>query len=115
MHELSIALSLLDVAGEAAERERFALVTAIHVRVGPLSGVVTEALLSAYDLARAGSPFEKVALVIEEMPIAIYCPACSAERPAVSVQDLCCAACGGPPSEIVRGQELEVTALEVEA
>ena len=67
MHELSIALSILDFAAEEAER-RGGRVVAVHLRLGPLSGVVKEALLSAYELAREGTPLAAAALVVEEVP-----------------------------------------------
>jgi hydrogenase nickel incorporation protein HypA/HybF len=56
MHELSIALSIIDAACEEAERHAGARVVAVHLKLGPLSGVVKEALVSAYELAREGSP-----------------------------------------------------------
>jgi hydrogenase nickel incorporation protein HypA/HybF len=115
MHELSIALSILDVAAEEAERQGGGRVAAIHLRLGPLSGVVPDALRSAYDLAREGSPLAAAELLIEEVPLVVYCPACSAEVAPPSVQQLCCPACGTPTPDVVRGRELEVVALEVEA
>lgn len=66
MHELSIALSILEGAEEEAERHGGARVEAIYLRVGPLSGIVHEALLSAYQLACEQTPFENCRLVIEE-------------------------------------------------
>jgi hydrogenase nickel incorporation protein HypA/HybF len=113
MHELSIALSLIDVASEEARR-RAARVVALHVRVGPLSGVVNEALASAYELAREGSPLADARLVIEETPLVIHCPACGQERPAVSVYQLCCAECGTPAARVTGGRELELFALEID-
>jgi hydrogenase nickel incorporation protein HypA/HybF len=115
MHELSIALSVLQLAAEEAERQGGGEVLAIHLRLGPLSGVVPEALRSAYDLAREGSPLRKAALVIEEVALVTYCPVCAAERAPGSVQQLRCPECGTPTPEIVRGRELEVTALEMES
>ena len=56
MHELSIAMSILDVAGEEVEHHGGARVEAIHIRLGPLAGVVKEALLSAYELASERTP-----------------------------------------------------------
>ena len=50
MHELSIAMALVDMAAEEAEK-RGARVVAAHVRLGILSGVVKEALVSAYQMA----------------------------------------------------------------
>jgi len=113
MHELSIALSILDVAEEEAARHGDAPVEAIHIRMGPLSGVVKEALLSAYELATEKTPFEHSRLIIEEVPIVIYCSKCQAERSVQSVQWFCCAECGTPASQVLRGRELELAALEL--
>jgi hydrogenase nickel incorporation protein HypA/HybF len=112
MHELSIALSILDAAAEEGERHG-GRVAAVHLKLGLLSGVVKEALLSAYALAREGTPLEHSELIVEEVPLAVWCPACAAERRLVEL-DLRCPACGGPTPEVVRGRELEVVALEIE-
>jgi hydrogenase nickel incorporation protein HypA/HybF len=114
VHELSIALSILDVAAAQAERVG-GRVAAIHLRLGPLSGVVREALLSAYELAREGSELSKAELVIEDMPLVGYCPTCAAPRTLQSPQMLCCPTCGSATPDILSGRELEVRALEVES
>jgi hydrogenase nickel incorporation protein HypA/HybF len=67
MHELSIALSVLEMAQEEAERRR-CRIEAIYLKVGALSGVVPDALLSAYELAREKTEFETCRLVIEDVP-----------------------------------------------
>jgi hydrogenase nickel incorporation protein HypA/HybF len=113
MHELSIALSILDVTAEEAARRDNARVLAIHLKLGPLAGVVKEALLSAYELARTESGFADTTLVIEDVPVVAYCPACAAERAIPSVQEMCCPICGTVTPEVVRGRELEIVALEV--
>ncbi len=112
MHELSIALSILDTVWDEAERRGGVEVSAIHVKLGPLSGVVKESLLSAYDLARKDSPLAEARLVVEEVPLVVYCDACRAERPVESMQALCCPSCG-TPARLVRGNELEIAALEI--
>jgi hydrogenase nickel incorporation protein HypA/HybF len=113
MHELSIALSILDVAGETLAREGGGHVEAIHLKIGPLSGVVPDALLSAWDLACEQSPLTGSRLVIENVPVAVYCAQCEAERPVVSIQEMRCARCGTLCPRVVRGRELEVTAMEI--
>ena len=115
MHELSIALGIIDVASEELERLGGARVLAIHLELGPLCGVVESALRSAFELAREGSPFEASRLVIEPVPIAVRCPSCDADHPALSIQDLRCAACGDPAPRVIRGRELEIVALEIES
>jgi hydrogenase nickel incorporation protein HypA/HybF len=113
MHELSIALSIVDMAIEVAEREGGGRVVAIHLRLGPLSGVVPEALVSAFELARAGSPLESVELVVERVPVVTYCETCNSEGTPASMQQLICRDCGSPTPQILQGRELEVTALEI--
>jgi hydrogenase nickel incorporation protein HypA/HybF len=114
MHELSLALSILDLATEEAERRGGVRVLGIHLRLGPLAGVVKEALLSAYEIAREGSPLAEAELVIEETPLLAHCPTCRTTQAVVSVQQLCCSACGTPTPELLSGRELEVVALEIQ-
>jgi hydrogenase nickel incorporation protein HypA/HybF len=112
VHELSIAMSILDMAEEEAGR-RSAEVDAIHIKLGALSGIVKEALLSAYDLARTETTLETAELVIEEVPVMIYCTRCQAPRSVRSIQRLSCRKCETPSSEILQGRELQVVALEL--
>lgn len=114
MHELSIALSILDMAEDEAHQRGDVAVRAIHLRLGPLSGVVKEALLSAYEMARAEYALDDVPLLIEDVPVRVHCPSCNATRAAVSTQELCCAECGAVTPQVVSGRELEVFALEVQ-
>jgi hydrogenase nickel incorporation protein HypA/HybF len=115
MHELSIALSILDVATEEAERQaEGGRIAAIHLRLGPLSGVIKEALVSAYNLAREQTPLATAELAIEEVPLVTFCTTCAAECKPTSTYALCCPTCGTPTPEILSGRQLEVVALEVE-
>lgn len=112
MHELSIAMSIVDMALEEAER-REVTIDAVHLELGPLSGVVAEALLFSYEIACNGTPLEGSRLVIKEVPIEVYCPACNAQKILTSMQWFCCPECSTPTSEVVHGKELLITALEV--
>jgi hydrogenase nickel incorporation protein HypA/HybF len=111
MHELSVALSIVEAVEEESARHP-GHVEAIHLRLGPLAGVVKEALLSAWDLACEGSALTGVRLVVEDVPIVMYCPTCQSNQSVVSLQWLCCAKCDSP-GEILQGRELEVRALEM--
>jgi hydrogenase nickel incorporation protein HypA/HybF len=113
MHELSIALSLIELVEEEAAKRANAPVSAILVKLGPLSGVVAEALISAYTLAREGTPFANCELRITQVPITVHCTHCLETRNVVSQQEIVCSVCGTPTPEILTGRELEVTALEI--
>ncbi len=115
MHELSIALGIIDIADEEAAPLGPGTIAAVHVKLGPLSGVVKEALVSAFDLAREGSSLARSSLVFEDVPITVFCPSCGSPRPVKSVYDLSCQLCGTPGTEVISGRELEVVAMEVES
>lgn len=114
MHELSIALAIVDLAEEEAAR-RGGRVAAVHLKLGRLSGVVAEALRSAYEMAREGTALAQAELLIEEVPLVIRCSVCAADRTPASLLTLCCPICGTPAEEVVHGRELEVHALEIES
>jgi hydrogenase nickel incorporation protein HypA/HybF len=113
MHELSLALSLLDEVGAAAEREGATRVASVRLRVGRMSGIVKDALLFSWDLARAGTVADEASLVIDEVPLAVWCPQCIAERPVREGELLVCEECGTVTPTIVHGRELELVAMEV--
>jgi hydrogenase nickel incorporation protein HypA/HybF len=113
MHELSIAMSIVELAEEEAQR-RGVQINAVHLKLGALSGVVKEALLFSYEIACEETPLKGSRLVIEEVPVVVFCPSCRAQRSISSIQLFCCAECGTPTSEIVQGKEIEVSALEIE-
>ena len=112
MHELSIAMSIVEVAQEEAE-QRGASVNTVHVKLGAMSGVVKQALLACYEMACDNTSLHGSRLIIEEVPVTIFCQVCQALRRIDSVQLFCCPVCGTPSSEIVQGKELEVVALEI--
>jgi hydrogenase nickel incorporation protein HypA/HybF len=113
MHELSIAMSIVELAEEEAEH-RGVQVNAVHLKLGVLSGVAKEALLSCYEIACEGTPLQGSRLLVEDVSVVIFCPSCRAQRPLSSMQLFCCSECGTPCSEIVQGKELEVVALEIQ-
>lgn len=114
MHELSIAISIIELAEEEAERRGDVHVNAVHLKLGILSGVAKEALLLSYDLACEGTTLEGSRLIIEEMPIVVYCPKCDRRQTASATHWFCCPECGTPTPEILQGKELEVAAMEIE-
>ncbi len=114
MHELSIAMSLVEIASEEASRLGTGRVTAVHVRVGALSGVVADALQFSWDLATADTAVAGARLQIEEVPVTIYCERCAAERTLPSPQRFRCPVCDELALQIRGGRDLAMTALEVD-
>lgn len=113
MHELSIAVSLVEMASQEATRAGSEQVRTVYVKVGALSGVVRDALLFAFDVAAAQTMLEDATLEIEDVPVVVYCPQCEAERELQDVYGFTCPVCGTLAPEIRRGRELEITAIEI--
>jgi len=113
VHELSIAVSLVEAAEEEAAKCGAAGVSAVHLRLGPLSGVQKEALLFSYDLATEGTTLQGSRLLIEDAPVMVFCTVCQDRRSIRSLQSFCCATCDTPATDVVQGRELEVVALEI--
>jgi len=65
MHELSIAMSLVDTICEELPKLGAVVVRAVHVRIGALSGVVPDALTFAFDVAADGSRIAGARLDVE--------------------------------------------------
>ena len=66
MHELSIAVSIVEVAEEEAARNNATRVQSVRLRLGVLAGVAKEALLFSYGIACEGTPLEGSRLLIDE-------------------------------------------------
>jgi hydrogenase nickel incorporation protein HypA/HybF len=114
MHELSIALSMIEQIAEESERRNGAAVEAVYLRIGVLAGIDPQALSFAYELACQGTELEGSHLQIECVALLVRCSQCGATH-APDPQHVLCPECVTPPQEILRGQELEVFALELAA
>lgn len=112
MHELSIALSILDELEEQIERHGGSAVEAIYVRIGALSGVDMQALRFAWELAAENTPFASSRLEMEPVALLVYCPQCGMTH-TPHLQHIACPRCITPEQEIIEGRELEVRALEL--
>ena len=113
MHELSIAISLVQAAEEELEKLGGAQVLAIHFELGRLSGVVRDALEFSYEIACENTPLAGSRLVIKDVPVLIDCPTCKEPREIISLESFRCAVCGTAGGKVLQGRELRVAALEI--
>jgi hydrogenase nickel incorporation protein HypA/HybF len=113
MHELSIALSIVDRVLEESRNRENAAIEAIHLRIGELSGVDCEALRFAFQVACEETQLSRSKLQIHEVPVSLLCSTCGSEKRSVSAHQLCCSDCGTPSARIIHGRELELEALEI--
>jgi hydrogenase nickel incorporation protein HypA/HybF len=88
-------------------------VTAIHLRIGALSGVDPEALSFGFEAATIDTPLAGTQLVIQPVPVRAACRACGRE---FDVDDLMflCPGCQSVDVDVTQGQEMQIDHLVVE-
>lgn len=113
MHEVSIAMSLAEAVSERALQENVDKVNTVHVRIGAFAGVLPDALLFAWDIAVQGTVVEGARLLIENVPLVVFCPICDEAKTISGPAILQCPTCGTLTPTIVRGRELQLLSFEV--
>ena len=114
MHELSIAHSIVETILTAAEPASKETVREVRLRIGALAGVMKEPLFFCYDIATQGTALEGSKLIVNEVPVTIYCAVCGLERDLPGVQRFRCPVCDTPSGDIRRGRDLEIESLLID-
>lgn len=114
MHELSIAIRVIESAEGHLRAAGGGRVVSIQLRVGRLAGVVPEALQAAVVMAAQDTPLESTSVEIEEVAVRIWCPACRTEVELPGLVPLACPACGTRSGDVRAGDELELVSLVLE-
>nr|CRH04978.1 hydrogenase nickel incorporation protein hypA [Candidatus Magnetococcus massalia] len=113
MHELSLCYGLLDQVQQVVVERAAQRATRIELRIGPLSGAEPELLKAAFPVAAAGTVAEGAELVMERGVVEVRCGECGATGEVPSNR-LLCPACESWRTQVVSGDELLLTSLELE-
>jgi len=109
MHELSIAEALVQQVRRHAPPG--AKVKQVKLRIGPLRGIEEQAMHWAWSAATADSELAGSQLEMEMLPWPLHCNACNRNWAGKDLYELC--SCG-QPATLNGGDELDLTALEIE-
>ena len=112
MHEMAIAMNIIDIAATEARRADADRVNSVEIELGRLAGVETESLEFCFQAARASTPLADARLVIRDIPGRGRCPVCDAAHD-VDFFVAICPVCGGP-LEITSGRELKVRSINID-
>ncbi len=111
MHELSLCESVYGIVDRAREGHR---VVGVELAVGQLRQVVPDTLVYCWQLVTEGTPLAGSHLQIDHIPVSLRCFACEADTVVGAELSLACGACGSADAVVVGGEELLVTAIEVD-
>jgi len=114
VHELSIAVNILDIVASTCREQGYSTVRAVRIKVGNAAGIMTDALVFSFDCAKSGTVAEAAALDIDEVPVGGACSDCGSDFTVDEPYVFNCPVCGGTAFRISSGDELEIVELEVD-
>jgi hydrogenase nickel incorporation protein HypA/HybF len=110
MHELALCQSVYGIADRARDGRPVAVV---HLRVGALRQVVPGTLTYCWGVVTDTTPLEGSLLDVEAVPGTLACRSCGATTVLADRFVIACGACAGADVDVVRGEELMVTSLDL--
>lgn len=113
MHELSLTLSLIEIAEDHARRENATIITSLTMEIGALSGVIPEAVEFAFEACSRDTLAEGATLEIRRIPALGHCQECGQECAMESLLDGC-TTCDSFALKILKGQEMALIEMEID-
>jgi len=112
MHELSIAMSIVDIAESETQKAGATKVDLIMLEIGDLAGIEMSAFNFVWPSAIEGSVLEHAKMTIKTIKGKATCDECNHTFGLQNLYDVC-PECNSYFKEVIEGQELRVKALEV--
>lgn len=113
MHELSIAISIVEIAEEYAVKNKAVEVKEIEIEIGSLAGVVIDALDFAMGAAIKNTICERSKWTIIETPAKSICPLTQKEYVVEQLYEPC-PYCNEYGHDLIQGRELRVKSLIID-
>ena len=112
MHEMALAESMVAIVEDTARRNGALRVAIVRLELGALSHVERDALAFCFDAVTRGGVAAGARLDIAVTPGAAWCLPCG-ERVPLARRGDACPRCGGYQLQVVAGEEMRVTEIEI--
>jgi hydrogenase nickel incorporation protein HypA/HybF len=113
MHELSIAHSILSIAGKAEPVNNTEVVSGITIQIGELSGIEIDALQFAFSIIKRDTLFNNAELDIQIIKGEAECLDCKTIFP-LGNYGTSCPQCKSYSMQIRKGKEMKVLNITVD-
>lgn len=113
MHEMSLALSIVDLVSERAKSEGGTRVNQVEVEVGILAGVLVDSLVFCFEAASKGTIVADAVLKISETNGEGRCHNCEKIFPLTSLMNHC-PFCNDYMVSIIKGDGLRVLSFTMD-
>jgi len=111
MHEMSIALGIVDIAKQEAKKAKTTSFSAIELEIGTLAGIEFDSLEFVWDMAVKNTPLESAKRTIHKIRARAQCGDCDHFFDLSNMYDNC-PKCGSFFKVVIQGKELRVKSLE---
>jgi hydrogenase nickel incorporation protein HypA/HybF len=115
VHEVSIALGMVDELTRIARENNAKKITLINLRIGKMSGIVTDSLKFAFDAIKLEHPLLLSAeIMINEVPLIYKCNDCNKSFETEDIYFPSCSNCESYNLELISGEEQHIENVELE-
>lgn len=112
MHELSLAQNIVESIKENVEEHNLSMVREVKMEIGAASGVVSDALIFAFNTIVKDSPLASAYMVAELVPFVVHCNDCQIDT-TNETGFMVCGHCGSGSVTVVSGTELVLKQIEL--
>jgi hydrogenase nickel incorporation protein HypA/HybF len=113
MHEMSVAKNILDIVHEHIRSEEESKVRSIILKVGELSGIVSDSLEFCFSTLVDNTPLRGAKLLIQTIPISAACNSCNYISQ-LEYGIFFCEKCHSSDIKLITGKELQIEQIELE-
>ena len=115
MHEVSIALGMVDELIKIARNNNATKINAVKLKIGNMSSIVTDSLIFAFDAVKLEhSLLSDARIVIEEIPTVYECSNCNSSFEVDNIYFPSCSNCESLNVTLISGEEQHIENVELE-
>ena len=112
MHELSVALNIIEIVLDYANKLQAKSVCELELDIGTISGVIPETLEFAMDVSIKDTIIENAKIKINVIEAEAKCMKCEKHFNLNDIYTLC-PFCGSFEFDIIKGKELKVKSIKI--
>ena len=113
MHEMSIAQNLIAIVEEEMAKNNAAVLRAVRVNIGEMSGIVPEALKTCFEIIIANSNMNGAKFKMDITPLIGGCRECKKEFK-IKEYNFLCPECASTDIDVISGREMSIVEIEVD-
>jgi hydrogenase nickel incorporation protein HypA/HybF len=113
MHEMSIAMNMVDIVCQKANEENALKINSVDLEIGELSGVIINSLEFCFEAACKNTIADGAKLNIHEINAEAFCKSCN-KNFTLESDFSPCPTCNNFNFEFIKGKELSIKSFNID-